>query len=447
MRTQTDERAMASIDIVAMVLVLAALLGAINDRYVRLPAPIGMLLGSLLLATLLALADVVLHVHVLAPIRDILAAADLPHVFLDWVLALLLFAGSLHVDLVGLRQQIRIITVLATAGVVISATVFCVGLWTLLQVIDVRVPLAWCFVLGAILAPTDAVVVEALLGRSKMPASTRAAIVGESLFNDGAGVVLFLVALRMVHGETGLIGHGRLGLAMAQQLIGGAAVGCACGTVAGWLMRRVADDAVRVIASLALVVGCYRLADACDVSGPVAVVCAGLLLGYVLRTGSGAGAAPHEAAGSGAIITFWSLLDSVLNLGLFLLIGLEVLALIVSSRELAVAAATVPLALAARAISVAVPMAVAGRGLRVVARQTTVLTWAGMRGGVSIALALTVPVTVFRGQLLVMTYTIVLFSIIVQGLTLPGLLARLYRDNPAPPPTPAGATQTTELLG
>src|SRR5208282_2794343 len=134
---------MASIDIVAVVLVLAALLGSINDRYVRLPAPIGMLLGSLVLAALLVAADVALHLHLLGPIRDALAAADLQHVLLDWVLALLLFAGSLHVDLVALRQRIRFIAVLATAGVVLSAAVFAAGLWVLLLLIGIRVPAAW----------------------------------------------------------------------------------------------------------------------------------------------------------------------------------------------------------------------------------------------------------------------------------------------------------------
>jgi len=414
---------MASIDIVAVVLVVAALIGAVNDRWARVPAPIGMLLGSLVVVLLIAAADRVLHLHIMQPIRARLAAADLPHVFLDWVLALLLFAGSLHVDLPALRQYRRIIFVLATIGVVLSAAVFCFGLRALLWLTGSGVGLAWCFVLGAILAPTDAVVVETLLGRANLPLSTRSAIVGESLFNDGAGVVLFLVALRITEGSPAghVLGHGRLAAAMAEQLAGGAALGVLCGLVAGWSIRHVREDAIRIIVSIALVVGCYRVAIAWQVSGPVAVVSAGLLLGRVLRS---------SAAERQPIMEFWSLLERVLNLGLFLGIGMQVLALVVTWRQVAIAAAAVPIALLARMASVAVPLAVTGRTPRTVARQTVVLTWAGMRGGISIALALTLPEFGYRTALLVICYAVVLFSIVVQGLTLPALLRRLYADAP-----------------
>jgi len=437
---------MVSIDIVAIVLLLAALIGAVNDRCVRLPAPIGMLLGSLVVVLVIVVADRVLRLHIMQPIRRGLAAADLPHVFLGWLLALLLFAGSLQVDLPALRQSRRMIFVLATVGVILSAAVFGFGLWTLLALTGREVSLAWCFVLGAILAPTDAVVVETLLGRTRLPVPTRSAIIGESLFNDGAGVVLFLVALRLTEGAPAgqLIGHGRLAIAMSEQLAGGAAVGFLSGLLAAWTIHRVADDAVRIIVSLALVVGCYRLAIVCHVSGPIAAVSAGLLLGRTLHRGGEREETGVAASEPDPILEFWSLLSRVLNLGLFLGIGAEVMALVVTWWQLATAAATVPIALVARMVSVAVPLAGSGRPVRTVARQTAVLTWAGMRGGISIALALTLPAFRYRTELLVICYAVVLFSIVVLGLTLPGLLRRLYADEVG---AAVGAESVTRVSG
>ena len=192
---------MQAADIIAIVLVLGALIGCLNSLYFRLPPAIGVLLGSLVLSALIVSSDRLFDLHVLGWFRSTLNSANLPHLFLDGTLALLLFAGSLHVDFTALNKRRWMIILLATASVMISTLVFGFGMRAIFWLVGADVPLAWCFVLGAVLAPTDAIVVETLLRRVNLPEGLRAAIVGESLFNDGAAVVLFLVALRVAHGE------------------------------------------------------------------------------------------------------------------------------------------------------------------------------------------------------------------------------------------------------
>ena len=279
-------------------------------------------------------------------------------------------------------------------------------------VIGVAVPLVWCFVLGAILAPTDAVVVENLLRQVSLPPGLRAAIVGESLFNDGAGVVLFLLALGVTQGDTVALGHGQVLLALLREIVGGAALGVVAGWLAALLMRKIADEGLQLLISLALVLGCYRAANLLDLSGPIAVVAAGLCL---------ASPSPRfglTAASRKVLVGFWSLLDRLLNTMLFLLIGLQILSLIITPLELLPAAIAIPLAVVSRLVSVAVPLSLTREPLRDKVRDTTVLTWAGLRGGISIALALTLPASPWRADLLVVTYTVVVFTIVVQGLTI-----------------------------
>jgi CPA1 family monovalent cation:H+ antiporter len=408
-------------DLLAIVLALAVLIGCINHLWIRLPPAIGMLLGALVLSLLVVSTDRLLHLHVMRWFRGTLDAANLPNFFLDGVLALLLYAGSLHVDVAELRRRGWMILVLATASVIISTLLFGAGMWVMFGAVGLAIPLAWCFVLGAILAPTDAVVVENLLRQVNLPPGLRAAIVGESLFNDGAGVVLFLIALGVTQGELVSLGHGLVIIALLREIAGGAVLGFAAGWLAALLMRRLGDDeGLQLLVSLALVLGSYRLALAADLSGPIAVVTAGLCMA---SPSPRFGMAPGQRT---VVIRFWSLLDQLLNAMLFLLIGLQILDLIVQPVEVLPMVCAIPLAVLSRLVSVAVPLGLTRASLRDKARDVAVLTWAGLRGGISIALALTLPDSAWRTDLLVVAYAVVVFTIVVQGLTIPRFLRGIY---------------------
>jgi Na+:H+ antiporter len=407
-------------DLVAIVLLLAALIGCVNHLWIKLPPAIGMLGGSLAVSLLIVVSDRFLHLHLTSLLRGTLDTGRLPHLFLNGALALLLFASSLHVDIAELKQRRWMILLLATMSVFLSTAVFGLGMWLLFGAIGIPVPLPWCFVLGAILAPTDAVVVETLLRQMSLPPRLRAVIVGESLFNDGAGVVLFLIALRVTQGETITIGHGHIIAALLREIGGGAAIGFVAGWLVTHVIHRIKEEGLQLMISAALALGCYRLANVFDVSGPIAVVTAGLCLGqHSLRFTSGAGNLK-------AVIDFWSLLGQFLNTMLFLLIGLQILGLILQPIELVPVLVALPLAIVARFVSVAIPAAFAREPLREKARGVTVLTWAGLRGGISVALALTLPESPWRTDLLVVSYAVVVFTIVVQGLSMPPLLRRMY---------------------
>lgn len=407
------------VDLLAIVLALAALIGCVNHVVFKLPPAIGMLLGALLVSLLIVGGDHVFHLHVMRWFRGTLGAADLPHFFLDGALALLLFAGSLHVDVAELHRRRLAIASLATVSVIVSTIIFGYAMWALTGS-GATIPLVWCLVLGAVLAPTDAVVIENLLRAAGLPARLRGTIVGESLFNDGAGVALFLLALGVTQGAAIQIGHGQVLIALFREVGGGALVGIVAGWLAAWLLRRIDDDSVQLVISLALVLGCYRLAVLAGLSGPIAVVAAGLCLG---SSSPRLGMTPDTGA---VLIGFWSPLNAILNAMLFLLMGLQILSLVVTPSELIPIVFAIPLAVVARLVSVAVPIALTADTVAEKWRTTAVLTWAGLRGGISIALALTLPDSPWRTQLLVVTYAVVIFTIVVQGLSFSRFLSAAY---------------------
>lgn len=412
----------SSANLIAILLFLAAFVATINQRFVHLPRAIALLLGSLGISAAIAVIDPFVTPDLSGWVRGMLGQAALPQVLLEIVLGLLLFAASLHVDLTELRRQKWTVLVLATASVIIATVVFGGGIWVLFRIAGSPVPLGWCMVLGAVLAPTDAVVVDALLRNAPLPTALKTAISGESLFNDGAGVVLFQIMLRLAQGEHGLVGHGRVTAALAIAGIGGGAFGCVTGFVAVRVIRWAGDPGLRLMISLALVTGTYRLADLIGVSGPTAVVACGLVLRMQYPRDDEGISMIDEIAG------FWHVIDELLNAMLFVLIGFELFAIEFARVFFLPVIGALPLSLLSRLVGVVLP-AVALRGTGQQQRRgMAMLTWAGLRGGVSIALALTVPASEYRGRLLLVCYAVVVFSMLMQGLTMGRVIRRLYGD-------------------
>ena len=412
---------MTTFDIGSLLLVFAALISVTNDRTLRLPRPVALLLGSLLVASLIIGGDAIFGDGVLRErLRERILQAHLPQILLDGFLALLLFAGSLHVDLRALRKRAGTVFVLATAGVVLAAILFAVGIWAVLRLIGEPIPLGWCLVLGAILAPTDAVAVEGLLARLQLPPGLRAIISGESLFNDGAAVVLFGAALALAGGRTDVVGHARLAEAILIEGAGGGVIGAAAGYLTYRVIRFSQDSSLALTISLALALSTYRIAVAFGVSGPIAVVTAGLTLGWALAGNK------EGDQWRASLFSFWSMVDDLLNTFLYMLIGLVMLAIDLSWPGLLAIVLAAPLALLARLASVGGPMLLLDLRRPGTARAIGVLTWAGLRGGVSIALALVLPETPYRGLMLAICFGVVIFTVIVQGLLLPRVIAVFY---------------------
>lgn len=409
---------MELIPLFAAALVTAALFSWFNHRFIKLPTAIGVLLVALAMSLGLS----ALHWigwEVREPAAHLLERLEFQHTLLDGMLAFLLFAGALHVDFPGLVGQKRTIMLLATVGVLV--TTFLVGgaTWLVFGALGSPFGFGPCLLFGALISPTDPIAVLAILKQAHAPKSLETKIVGESLFNDGIGVVVFLVVLGVVvdtgHGaETSIAGL------FLQEVGGGILLGLAGGAIAYLLMRSIEDLHVELLITLALAAGVYALAGALHASGPLAVVVAGLFIGNTEQRWTGD---EHVAAG---VRLFWEIIDDILNTVLFLLIGLEVLVLEWELHLLVAGLIAVPLVLLARFVSVAGTLGALRRFRSFTPGAVRIMTWAGLRGGISVALALSIPASVpARGALLAITYVVVLFSILGQGLTVGPLVRRL----------------------
>ncbi|HJN46140.1 MAG: sodium:proton antiporter [Acidobacteria bacterium] len=403
-------------NLAALVVTLAAACGWVNHRWFRLPHTIGLVLIALGVSFAALLLDAVAPaLRLESTVRDTLTQIDFHDTLMTGMLGFLLFAGALHVDLAHLVSRCWAISTLATVGILLSTGLVGAATYLLTGLAGLDLPLPYCFVFGALISPTDPIAVLAILKKTTVPETLEAKIAGESLFNDGVGVVLFsiLVVVATGGGEHGATptagGIARLFLTEAG---GGVVLGLAAGYVAYRAMRAIDEHNLEVLITLALVMGTYALALQLHLSGPIAMVVAGLFIGnHGTQFAMSAGTRDH-------VEKFWSLLDEILNSLLFLAIGFEVFALTLTPAMLWVAAAAIPLVLTARFISVSLPILTLRPWQDFTPGAIPVLTWGGLRGGISVALALSLPSSPLRDTILAATYGVVVFSIVVQGLTI-----------------------------
>ena len=435
---------MSGFEIIAALLTLAALFSFLNQRFLGLPTTIALMLFGLG-ASLAVVAVGRLVPGVEAEAVAILERIDFDDALMHGMLGFLLFAGALHVDLDDLARQRGVIALLASLGLLISTFVIGGLVWTILGALGLSTPFVYCLLFGALISPTDPIAVLAILKTMTVPKSLEVKIAGESLFNDGIAVVIFLAIV----GAAGLSGHAddtplvwQIVQLFAVETLGGALFGLAAGWLAYRAMCSVDSYDVEILISLALVAGGYALATALHVSGPIAMVVAGLLIGNQGRTYAMSDTTREH------LDTFWQLVDEVLNAVLFVLIGLEVLVLSFRGVWVEAALLAIPVTLFARALGVGLPVALLRRFRSFTPNAVPVLVWGGLRGGISVALALSLSGSlgvldrrVYEGILL-MTYVVVCFSSGVQGLTMGPLLRRLGvagSEGPEGPEGPEGA--------
>ena len=412
---------MNGFEVLAILLTLTAVFGYINERYIKLPTPIGV--------TLIAIVLSLLFLGFATPdVRDwaegFLTGLNFNDLVLEGMLSFLLFAGSLTVNLEDLAKQKWPVLILATLGVVASTFIVGTLSFFLTGLLGLELPFIYALLFGALISPTDPIAVLSILRRVGVPKDIETLITGESLFNDGVGVVVFSVILSLVGaghgvGTGGEAGGESIALLFATEALGGIVYGFVIGLIAYYLLKNVDNYSVEVLITLALVTGGYALALALHTSGPLAMVVAGLFIGNRGRLFAMSDRTREH------LDTFWEMTDEIFNAVLFVLIGLEMLIVDFVPLEVYAALLAIPLVLLSRTISVGVPINLLRLRRNFLPYTVRMMVWGGLRGGISIALALSLPPSAERDLIVTMTYGVVVFAILVQGLTVGQVAKRI----------------------
>jgi CPA1 family monovalent cation:H+ antiporter len=401
----------------SLLITATALFSYVNAKWIKLPTAIGVMLVALVFSVIVIIVDWLGLYPMRALAQQILSGVDFNFTLLHGMLSFLLFAGALHVNLEDLKIQKWVILTLATVGVLVSTFLVGYGSYFLFNALGLKIDLIYCLLFGALISPTDPIAVLATLKSVGAPKPLETKITGESLFNDGVGVVIFIALLGVaLHPEEATAAH--FALLFAEEAIGGIIFGLILGYIGFKLLASLDNYSVEILISLAIVMGGYTLAGAIHTSGPIAIVVAGLVIGN-----HGREFAMSEKTRE-HLDLFWELLDEILNALLFVLIGLEVLVLEFSKASLLAGVISIAMVLLARWIAVGVPIALFKLKRSFTPYVTRIMVWGGLRGGISVALALSLPEGSARDTVLAVTYVIVVFSILVQGLTIKGLIEK-----------------------
>ena len=407
--------------IATILIVLSALFGYINVRFLKLPITIGLMVITLAF-TLIVIITGYFDDTLLLREKELIQSIDFETVLLDIMLSYLLFAGALHTNFEQLKVQRWPVFVFATAGVLVSTFLVGTFMFYIMQLVGLDINFIYCLLFGALISPTDPIAVLGILKQAGAPKKLETKIVGESLFNDGVGVVIFLTIYQIAKGGSEF-SFGHVAEMFMVEVIGGFALGVLLGWITYRLMRSIDDYDVEVIITLAAVMGGSLLAQKLHMSAPLAMVACGLMVGNdKVRN-----AAMSEVTET-YVDKFWELVDVLLNTLLFVLIGMEILVLTFDGQYVFAGLMAVPIVLLARYLSIWVPIRVFSKKLEFVPNTNLIMTWGGLRGGISIALALSLTTEMHRELFLVITYIIVVFSIIGQGLTVGPLIKKLAEN-------------------
>lgn len=408
--------------LITLLIVVAALFSYINTRLLKLPDAIGIMVVSLIFSAL------IIGLNAIFPgwftiTRQTIAQIDFGQVVFDVMLSFLLFAGAFHTDAAQLNVERRSVILFALVGVMLSTALVGTGLYFFTGLLGFTMPLMVCLLFGALISPTDPIAVLGILAKFKLPENVKLNIVGESLFNDGVGVVVFSTIYQIVMNGSESISAGEIGLLFLQEAGGGIVFGLALGYGMYWLLRSINHYQTEVIITIAGVMGGYLLAQKLHISGPLAMVVAGLFVGGYARQRA------MSRTTAEYVDKFWELIDGILNALLFVLIGLELLVVAFQVYWI-ICVLVIVLVLVSRFLSIWIPFRLARRWLDLDNKAPMMLTWGGLRGGLSIAMALSISNALPQKELVVtITYGVVLFSVIGQGLTMERLIGHLYPAN------------------
>ena len=382
--------------IIAVLISLAAVFSWVNYRFLHMPTAIGLMTIALLMSLALIVLGQLGYSRVEQDVEWMLGSIDFNATLLHGMLSFLLFAGALHINLEDLAKQRAVIAILATASVIGATFLIGFGTWYISGLLDLNIPMIYCLLFGALISPTDPIAVLGVLKTAGASKSLETKIAGESLFNDGIAVVVFLVIAEVAAGTT-MVTVETIFHIFVMEVVGGALFGLLLGGIAFWMLKKVDDYSVEILITLALTTGGYALAESLHLSAPIAIVVAGLLIGnHGRRLAMSQSTREH-------LDTFWELTDEILNAVLFVLIGLELVILSLDEKYLLAGLLAIPLVLTARLISVALPIGIMRRFRSFSPGVVSILTWGGLRGGISVALALSLPSGDIRNTLVTVT--------------------------------------------